>query len=295
MLWRIFQLLAPAAEVVRFSFDDLPRFATKEALFRELAPFDFIFAQPFGTGFHPAVDGLVLKERFRDSFHFYPAIEFNAFHPDCVYVRNLQGFARSAIGDYHSAITLLGYSLGLSVEQTLTLFRAEVFERLGYFRYWKVSEDVLFKLGRAIDFPIEGIYRSWVRRCPFMHSINHPRLFVLADVARTLLHLSGISAVSGNVEDFLPDEALYDPVWPIYPEIAEAMGFQGAYIFKVGSRSEYNPFLTLPDFVARSWELYQKETSPLECSRIAEWTRNAPLIDAIRRFVNPVSRQPPKP
>ncbi len=291
MLWRILQLLAPAAEVVRFSFDHLPRFATKEGLFAEFARFDLIFSQPFGPGFHPTVDGLVLKDRFKDSFHFYPAIEFNAFHPDCVYVRNRRGFARSPIGDYHSAITLLGYSLGLTVEQTLTLFDTEVFERLGYFRYWKVSEDVLFKQGRAIAFPIEGIYRSWVRRCPFMHSINHPRLFVLSDVARTLLHLSGIPAVAGNVEDFLPDEALYDPVWPIYPEIAGAMGFEGAYIFKVGSRSEYNPFMTLPDFVAKSWELYRKETSPLECARIAEWTSNAPLIEAIQGFVNPVGRK----
>jgi len=294
MLARILKFLAPAVEVIRFPFHELAsRLPTREEVFRELARFDLVYSQPFGPGLHPAVDGLMLQERFRSCFYFYPVVEFNAFHPDCVYIvrRDPHEFAKSPIGDYHSAIAFLGHSLGFTAERTLSLFTAEVFERLGYFRFWKVSEEVLLQQGRAIGFPLEPIYRSWVRRCPFMHSVNHPRLFVLADIARTLLRQSGSEAVPsgpcrGNVENYFPDVGLFEAVWPIYPEIAEAMGLEGAYIFKSGcwlTGDLDDPFLTLRQFVERSYEFYRKEKpGALKCPRIEEWDRNAPLLEYLR-------------
>ena len=288
-LYRCFKLLAPSVEVARFPFSDLPgRFPTREAVFAEFARFDMIFAQPFGPGLHPTVDGLILKERFQDRFYFYPVVEFSAFHPDCVYIRHRKSrdFFPSPIGDYHSAIALFGFALGLTAGQTTRLFDAEVFERLGYFRFWKVSEDALMEQCRAIEFPVAGLYRSWVRRGSFMHSINHPKLFVLAGVARTLLEMSGCPSVAGNAEDYLADDALFDPVWPVYPEIAEAMDLEGAYIFKGGSSQsgEGTPFLTLRDFVERSYELYRKAPpGALECQRVDEWAGNAALVEYLRK------------
>ena len=286
-LHRVFKVLAPSVEVVRFLFSDLPaRFASREDLFEELARFDAIFGQPFGPGLFPELQGLMLKERFRDSFYFYPVIDFNAFHPDCVYLwhRGRSEYFKSPIGDYHSAIAFLGYSLGLTAVQTLSLFDSAVFERLGYFRFWNVSEEVLLKRGRLIGFPLERAYRSWVRRGSFMSSVNHPKIFVLADVARILLNLSGFSATQCNVEDYLPDEALFDAVWPIYPEIGEAMGIEGDYIFKCGCRSdEWNPFYSLQKFVTKSFELYGSEApGTLECQRFEEWRKDAALIEFVR-------------
>jgi hypothetical protein len=290
---RILKFLAPGLQVTQFPIHDLTsRFPAKEDVFRELARSDLIYSQPFGPGLHPSVDGLVIRERFRSCFYFYPIVEFNAFHPDCVYIyrRTPRGFAQSPIGDYHSAIAFLGYSLGFTAERTLALFNAEVFERLGYFRFWQVSEEVFLQQGRAIEFPLEPIYRSWVRRSPFMHSVNHPRLFVTADIAHALLRQSGLGAPfgpgPGNVESYFPDEALFDPVWPIYPEIAEAMGLEGAYVFKCGSLPSAvrdDLFLNLREFVERSFELYREQKpGNLECSRIEEWTRNAPLLEYLR-------------
>ncbi len=287
-LFKVLHLFAPSAEVVRFSFVDLPaRFPTKEALFQEFGRFDVIFAQPFGPGLHPDLDGRVLREHFRDRFHFYPVLEFSAFHPDCVYIRDRKSseFCRSPIGDYHSAVVFLGYSLRFTVEQTLRLFHAGVFERLGYYQFWKTSEEALFQQCQQIGFPLEGMYRSWVRRGLFMNSINHPKLFVLSDVARAMLKNSCTPALGGRAEDYLPDESLFDAVWPVYPEIANEMGLDGAYIFKAGSRSEVdNPFMTLRDFVESSCKLYRNMTSGvLECQRVEGWTNNAALVEYIRR------------
>lgn len=86
-LYRIFKVLAPSAEVVRFFFTDLcARFPSRSDLFAELSRFDMIFTVPFGPGLFPEVEGLTLKERFGDALYFYPGIDFPAFHPDCVYI-----------------------------------------------------------------------------------------------------------------------------------------------------------------------------------------------------------------
>ena len=286
-LARILHLFAPAAEVVRFPFSDLPdRYPTQKAVFAALSAFDLIFAQPFGPGLHPAVDGLILQEQFGERFYFYPVVEFSAFHPDCIYVRHRKSgeFLRSPMSDYHSAVALAGHSLGFTAGQTLRLFDAEVFARLGYFRFWKPSEDALADQCRAIGFPLARMYRSWVRRGVFMHTINHPRLFVLGDVARALLEASGCRVPSGNAEDYLIDDALYDPVWPLYPEVAEALSLGGgSYLFKSGSRSDRLPLFTLPEFVARSHEMYGEQApGVLESARVDKWLRDAALVERLR-------------
>ncbi len=290
-LARILKFLGPRIQVTRYPVQDLaPRFPAREDLFQELDRYDLVYSLPFGPGLHPELDGLTLRDRLGERFRFYPMVEFNAFHPDCVYIRRRAPaeFVHSPIGDYHSAIALLGFTLGFPIERTLALYAGDVFERLGYFRFWKISEDVLLEQARAIGFPIEAIYRSWVRRSPFMHSLNHPRLFVMADVAATLMRHSGIDGLAHarTVENYFPDETLFDPVWPIYPEIGEAMGIEGAYVFKCGmlpADDRDGLFLSLPEFVERSNAIFCAEKpGNLECSRIDEWMRNEGLIDYLR-------------
>ena len=55
-------------------------------------------------------------------------------------------------------------------------------------------------------------------------------------------------------------------------------------------------FIPARQLDALVWQdLCELLTHPESIAQAMERTRNAPLIDAIRRFVNPVSRQPPKP
>lgn len=293
-LTKLFRFFLPDASVTRFLFSDLSTlFTAKDDLFSGFGRFDVVFAQPFGPGLYPGVDGLILKERFRDSLHFFPVMEFSAFHPDCIYImdRGRNQFLGSPIGDYHSALAFVGYSLGFTAEQTLSLFAPEVFERLGYHRFWRVSEETLFSQCRSIGFSIEDMYRGWVRRGSFMHSVNHPKFFVMVDIALALLREARLPAIPGNAEDYFPDEALYDSVWPIYPAIAGLMGLEGSYHFKGGSRSEDIPFLTLREFVEASQELYRRENlSHLECARVQQWVSDRQLVEYLRSHAaSPVS------
>lgn len=92
---------------------------------------------------------------------------------------------KTPVGDYRSALAFLCYSVGLNAAQTVARFNERVFARLGYFAnsLWTISERNLLDSGRNTGLPVERYFRSWVRRGCFMYSVNHPKLFVLADLA----------------------------------------------------------------------------------------------------------------
>jgi len=66
-----------------------------------------------------------------------------------------------------------------------------------------------------------------------MHAINHPKLFVLADLALVIVMREGMSFFT-DVENGIEDRIANGPTWPVYPEIARALEVEGKYQFKKG-------------------------------------------------------------
>ncbi|MFM8333447.1 MAG: WcbI family polysaccharide biosynthesis putative acetyltransferase, partial [Candidatus Methylumidiphilus sp.] len=145
-----------------------------------------------------------------------PSVSFSAFHPDLVYVsRRTGGHAVGPLGEYQSSIAFYGWRHGLDVAQTLDLFAEDVFARLGFFDHWQSSVDFLERMATATGVPLSDFLERWSSHGCWMHSVNHPKLFVLADVARAVLAQEGIAALPG-VEDLLHDDLADGPVWPVY-------------------------------------------------------------------------------
>ena len=85
-----------------------------------------------------------------------------------------------------------------------------------------------------------------------MHSINHPRIHVLYDIASNLLAAQGKKPIEGVIPH---DNLMLGAVFAVYPEIGEALGVHGSYLFKnVGN---YTP-IELADFVAGCFGNYEK-------------------------------------
>ncbi len=135
------------------------------------------------------------------------------------------------MGDYHSALIVYGFAQGFSVDAIVSLFREEVFAKVGYLDDWFGARDSLLRLSREHGFDLDRLFAGWMRRGCFMHTINHPKLFVLEDLARAALQRGGIPARSARCEDMLPDP-LSGSVWPVYPEIAARYGVPGGTTFK---------------------------------------------------------------
>lgn len=215
----------------------------------------------------------LFEQRFpQDSpkIKFFPRITFAAFHPDMIYIKNgLPG----PTGPYNSSITCYGWVHGLSVEETLGLFCEDVFKSLGFLDYWDSSIKFLIDEGNAAALPLDHLIDGWSKRGVWMHSINHPKLFVLADLAREIMVREGLFFLP-DVEQHIEDTLSNGPSWMVYPEIARRLGVEGKYQFKrpgrVSPQSPSEIMLGLENFVRASFKkyaTYRKED--FDCARLA--------------------------
>lgn len=194
------------------------------------------------------------------NFHMVPNVAFTGFHPDCIYINDGRRVYQSPMQDYHSAIAAAAFALGADARAALRLFNEDVYRRLGYFEEFAKARAFLGKTMTEAGYNISMEWSQWMARAPFMHSINHPKGFVLASIAK----LMAVKAVLiGYTQSFLDpayDPLSLSPVWPLYPELAAARNLPGSRLFKLNGGPDFatgqGVFITLPEFVAGSYEAY---------------------------------------
>ncbi len=216
-----------------------------------------------------------------------PLILFPAFHPDIVYIFHEGRNPGSPMGDYHSALIVYGFARGFSVDAILSLFRAEVFARVGYLDGWFDSRDALLAMSRAHGRDLDGLFAGWMRRGCFMHTINHPKLFVMEDLARDALRRAGLPARTASCEAYLPDP-LSGGVWPVYPEIAARIGLTGSTTFKpprggFDFLADAARCLELRAMVEGSLSIYAQTPGLAQsCERVRHWLEDRTVRDILR-------------
>ncbi|MCJ2083255.1 WcbI family polysaccharide biosynthesis putative acetyltransferase [Methylobacterium sp. J-090] len=284
---RVLSLLLPDARVTLVPLAGLGRdHATLARLRDHLTPFDHVFSQFFPEGF-VAGGNVHALARNDPRIRLYPTILFPAFHPDMVHVGDVGALSatrlvHSPMGPYHSAIALCAYLEGRTVNETLALFRDDVFAHLGYYDAWSEASAYLLGSARDIAFPLDAELARWARRGCFMHVLNHPKVFVLADLARRLAREAGLAPLDLAAEDYLADDLVADAVWPLYPEIARRYGLAGTTHFKPKERGGASTILLdRKAFVAGSFAAYARHPmEALVCPRVAAW-RGAPAVRAM--------------
>ena len=266
---------------------DFQKFADRSA------SYDYVLVQP---QYSSLLSGLTTLVDRRIPIVHYPTLYFAGYHPDITYIyRRDSSFLRSPVGDYHSALAFLCYTLGLSVEQTLTKFNSSIFDRLGYFAtaFWRSAEERLLESGRDAHMPLDHHLRSWIRRGCFMYSVNHPKIFVLADVAASAIAACGVTASPHICEYYVSDDIKLGPIWPVYPEVAIRFGLDGCYCFKGSSLLDRtNPYFDLHEFVEASFLFYHNyDLADMRCSRVDEWKSDPDLVSFVIGDSVPVAYQ----
>jgi hypothetical protein len=282
------RFLLPDAQVdFASAFTAAKRFPKVSDLLAHAERYDAVFTSlylPIKGG------GAIEALRARPNVRVIPTIVFSAYHPDSVYVgvqdpSTLRGFVCGPMGASHSAVTLFSYLAGHSQEQALRLFSAPVFERLGYFDFWNESVSGLVGLGEAAGYPLDTHLTRWARRGCFMHSINHPKLHVVADLARGLLTRAGIPYEACDLDAFLPDDLGGQGSWPVYPEIAEHYGVPGSALFFKAETPRTGPARTMTRaaFVAESYAGYdRRRREDLTCPRVQAWRDDPATVEFLR-------------
>lgn len=186
-----------------------------------------------------------------------PSVFFSAYHPDCVYAADANGPLKGPLDAYHSLIVIAAYRCGLSQEDAIALFRGDFYERCGFMDYWAPQRDRLIGDFAGHGFNIQHEVRRWGRQQSFMHTIDHPKIHCLYDVARVIMASMGVPCVEANLVPH--DNLKAGSAWAVYPEIGEHLGVEGSYRFKrFGAYSH----IGLKELVAESYALY--EQSPVD-------------------------------
>jgi Polysaccharide biosynthesis enzyme WcbI len=159
-----------------------------------------------------------------------PAIEFTAFHPDIVYASDAVTGKLTKIG-YNSLIAAWAYNNNLDAEAASLLYKAEVFDQLGYYHHWASSVRRLQAVMEECTLDFRGLFLHIKRRGAFMHTFNHPKQFVLTRLAQIA---SGKANIPSNILETPLDviDGLTEPQWPVYPEIGDFYSLNTSYVWR---------------------------------------------------------------
>lgn len=149
-----------------------------------------------------------------------PYIFFSGFHPDMCYVYANDPTTNKITlcaphRPYMSSIAFYGWTKGLTVEETLSMYSRDTFKALKLDEYWSISTNFIKDQFIKSNLPYNGLVEKWSERGCWMHTINHPHNHVLKDVATLLLQREGIPIAYPLAE--IDDRSLADgPQNPLY-------------------------------------------------------------------------------
>jgi hypothetical protein len=232
----------------------------KQQLLAQLERFNTVL----GPGLGPDWGALSTESLRARGYKYFllPGIAFSGYHPDTVYVfATPTNHFRAATGPYHSRIAIAGFLAGLSVEETVGLFNRLVFSRLGYLDAFQQSRLFLINQFKNIGVDLAPYIDAWAAKGCFMHTINHPKIRVLCDLAVIACQLIGL-AIPGDrapLEMVADNLALY-PEMPVYPEIAYHLGIKGHTMFRAVDVGHVFQFFPLESYLRSCFKFY--ETGP---------------------------------
>jgi hypothetical protein len=202
-----------------------------------------------------------------------PTVYYTGFHPDFVYAAAGTAKLDSPLGSPNSAIALQCWKAGLEPSDAVALFQGSVFRQLGYFDHAEQAKADFLNQASSLGFDMDEEVARWLASGVPLHCPNHPKSIVLAGLARAAATRLGQSPSLRYPENLIVDGLSNSLVWPVYPEVARALGVPGEYVFKPthGKRAYGDPVpvYTLAEFVEKSYEAYSKyDRAEVSCTRL---------------------------
>jgi hypothetical protein len=251
--------LLPAARIEVAHFEGGHRSPRGRAALELIEGCDMVFTQPLAARWGPlATDALVAAGRRVVPV---PLVIFRGYQPDMAYLLLDNRPVGSPVGAYHSSIVAAAFSLGVAEADVPMLFNRLVYARLGHLDAFGKARTLLIDQLAPLGAHFAAPFDSWHARGPFMHTMNHPRAFVLADIARAAAIGAGLLPPDAAPATPVRDHLASNTIWPVYPEIAEALGVSGGLVFKRAAspgNGRADPTLDLRAFIHESYARYAR-------------------------------------
>jgi hypothetical protein len=227
--------------------DQFSTAAHRDKVRARLDSFDRVIVEPSVLRRDPVMAGIDPSRLVQ-----LPTLAFHGYHPDLTLLWSEGKALSGPNGSAHSMIAYLAFETGIDERGAVALFREDVFDACGYFRQWEPGRARLLADFREYGFDLSAAFVEWSRRGPFMHSIIHPHVECLRDVAKLILARLGMEVLDTQM---LPvDNLAAGEGSPVYPEIAVRLGIRGSYLFKLGKSYQV---VELPQYVALAYDHYR--------------------------------------
>jgi hypothetical protein len=159
-----------------------------------------------------------------------PCFSFTGYHPDCCYITaEGERITDGLIGPYHSMIALAGYKEQIGPAAAARFFNDRLFEQAGYYQQWLAQRERMIERFGKFGYDISGIFRKAGRGRSFMHTIDHPDIVLMTELAKVILRTLGRPF---RDDAPLPVDSLASMSWPVYPEVGAQFGVAGDYRFR---------------------------------------------------------------
>ena len=132
---------------------------------------------PIGTALNPAAEKVVV-----------PEVRFRGLHPDLANLPGFWGpFSVSYVVEHASLIMLAAIALGYDTDTIKSLFRAEVYDALGYSTFYETERTRFLKVFSDAGMKLKAQFGDWESMHDFFFVPHHPRVFVLFDIVLRVL------------------------------------------------------------------------------------------------------------
>ena len=222
--------LRPRDDIVDFSLESLDE-AARARVAAVLAGCDHVVSIDVAQGYGPLATDILRRNVRR--LHVLPYFRFAGFHPDTVSITVGDVALDGPTGAYHSRIAVAGLLAGLSPRATADLYNRLSFARLGYFEVFAEQHALLLERYAAYRIDFSSALPRWLAPGCFMHSVNHPRMRVMLDMAQAVCGLAGLAPQAlPPSETSLRDNLAAHPTHPVFPDIAAALDIPPSGAFR---------------------------------------------------------------
>jgi hypothetical protein len=209
--------------------------------------------------FPESIAGIVLTEAAIAKFDRvinFTNIYFTGLHPDATYIGGMGKRFLSPLGDYHSRITYLAYSKGLTIEECIQKFSSETYEKLGYYSQWDSSSIELINRDTKNDVKFAEEFLEITSNNLSLLTFNHPTSLVFNKLGNKLLNFIGLKEISLPIES-QPNFLATNAFWPVYNNLnlSNRINYNTSFHFK-SADSFGKKIYSLEQFVSTSYYLH---------------------------------------
>lgn len=190
-------------------------------------------------------------------------VYWNGYNPELFYMRNQDGSHMVKTFDYHNALIFRSYLQGLSIEETLSLFKDPDACTVNLENHLMGLNELSYRESH-IDIGVEPFIRNHFQETRLFWTLNHPTNFLLFYIADQIFKHLGIEndLVSFNDPQNIKytiklNELLGAVSFPILAGVSRNLNlkFSDPFIFRLGGH-EFNPC----DVVSNYFKFYDEHT-----------------------------------